>query len=368
MRKALREQIAAEAARLLLAGRESEWPRAKRSAARRLGYRFKPHDLPSNHEVREQWRRLEEIVHAESAVPPIRAWSLLALEVMRVLWMYRPRWLGELPTPGSELRGVDVAVFALDPNSVEERLKTLPHLGSPRLARMPEPSVDGSLARLDWPKMNQVRVTVYDPASAERKRISGKATSSLEEVEEALKAQAPGADLEAELVGLDPRSDRFATYSLLLGLLEDVEQSTSAHPEGDALFHSLQVFDLAVLERPCDEEFLSAALLHDVGKSVEGTDHTTHGLELLDGLITRRTRWLIEFLPSGQELAAGRLPAKAKATLERHENFEDLMLLVELDRRGRQPGARTSALEEAVDYLRCLDDESLWQTAEEQKT
>ena len=40
------------------------------------------------------------------------------------------------------------------------------------------------------------------------------------------------------------------------------------HPKGDALYHSLQVYDLACDEMPYDEEFLLAALLHDVGKGL----------------------------------------------------------------------------------------------------
>ena len=66
------------------------------------------------------------------------------------------------------------------------------------------------------------------------------------------------------------------------------------HPEGDALYHSLQVFDLARDELAYDEEFLAAALLHDVGKAIDPADHVAAGLEALDGFITERTAWLIE--------------------------------------------------------------------------
>jgi hypothetical protein len=81
--------------------------------------------------------------------------------------------------------------------------------------------------------------------------------------------------------------DRFHMYQLLLAPLEQVKQNTKRHPEGDALYHSLQVFTLARETLPYDEEFLLAALLHDVGKAIarrgrarriERLHHAAHGL------------------------------------------------------------------------------------------
>lgn len=54
--------------------------------------------------------------------------------------------------------------------------------------------------------------------------------------------------------------DRFAIFKLRLLPLESVKQNPKYHPEGDALYHSLQVFHLARDARPYDEEFLLAAL------------------------------------------------------------------------------------------------------------
>src|SRR5207245_9499491 len=81
---------------------------------------------------------------------------------------------------------------------------------------------------------------------------------------------------------------------MLLLPLECVRQPREWHPEGDALYHSLQVFQLARDVRPYDEEFLLAALLHDVGKAVDPQDHVTAGVEALRGSVTERTLWLIE--------------------------------------------------------------------------
>ena len=55
------------------------------------------------------------------------------------------------------------------------------------------------------------------------------------------------------------------------------------------LYHSLQVFELARDARPYDEEFLLAALLHDVGKGIDPADHVGAALSVLEGLITERT-------------------------------------------------------------------------------
>src|SRR5688500_19747284 len=86
---------------------------------------------------------------------------------------------------------------------------------------------------------------------------------------------------------------RFQLYEALLLPLERVKQNPKWHPEGDALFHSLQVFDLARDELPYDEEFLVAALLHDVGKAIDQADHVAAGIEELNVHITERTDSLI---------------------------------------------------------------------------
>lgn len=148
--------------------------------------------------------------------------------------------------------------------------------------------------------------------------------------------------------------DRFRAYQLLLQPLERVQQSRASHPEGDALYHSLQVFDLARAEIPYDEEFLLAALLHDVGKAIAPGNHVVAGLEALEGLITERTAWLIEHHPDAQALREGTLGVRSQRRLRASEDFEELMLLAKCDRQGRVAGVLTSTLEEALEYVRDL--------------
>jgi HD superfamily phosphodiesterase len=140
--------------------------------------------------------------------------------------------------------------------------------------------------------------------------------------------------------------------------LEDARQSPQYHPEGDVLYHSLQVFELAREHRPYDEEFLLAALLHDIGKGLDPADHVAAGLAALDGVITDRTRFFIEHHMDAHDYQEGKLPAKLRRELETSADFEDLMLLRRLDNEGRVPGAPVGTLDEALDFLKELEREN----------
>ncbi len=73
----------------------------------------------------------------------------------------------------------------------------------------------------------------------------------------------------------------------LLQDLDGVQQSARYHPERDALFHSLQVFELA-RRQATDRVLWAAALFHDVGKAIDGPLHDEVGADLLEGLIPPR--------------------------------------------------------------------------------
>lgn len=152
--------------------------------------------------------------------------------------------------------------------------------------------------------------------------------------------------------------DRFAIYKMRLEPLETVKQNPRSHPEGDALYHSLQVFERARDLRPYDEEFLLAALLHDVGKAIDAQDHVRSGVDALRGAVTERTLWLIEHHMDLLELRERRLSARVRREIEGSEYFEDLELLRSVDDAGRVPGERVESLDEALDYVRGLESES----------
>jgi hypothetical protein len=152
--------------------------------------------------------------------------------------------------------------------------------------------------------------------------------------------------------------DRFALYRMRLAPLESIKQNPKYHPEGDALYHSLQVFRLARDARPYDEEFLLAALLHDVGKALDPQDHARAGVDALRGAVTARTLWLIEhhmdLLPSRERT----LNARQRRELDSSEYLEDLKLLREVDDAGRAAGVAVDTLDEVLAYLRGIEHEA----------
>ncbi len=172
-----------------------------------------------------------------------------------------------------------------------------------------------------------------------------------------MRQEYPEIDLEREVERIEDRIDPFLLFRMLLEPLEGVKQSAKHHPEGDALYHSLQVFELARETCPYDEEFLLAALLHDVGKAIDPSDHTAAALQALEGSITERTAWLIAHHMEVHALRDGTLGAKARARIQQSEYYDDLMLLSELDRRGRVRGAAVCELDEALEFLRDLSEQ-----------
>jgi hypothetical protein len=201
--------------------------------------------------------------------------------------------------------------------------------------------------------------TVYAADQAHyvfKSSITGKAIerATIRELEQLLAREYPDLNVEEAVEEAGEQVDRLKVFESLLLPLENVKQSRKYHPEGDALYHSLQVFDHARDQLPYDEEFLLAALLHDVGKAIDPHDHVAAGLEALEGFITPRTAWLIEHHMEAQQALDQTLGARARRRLQESEDYEELLLLAECDRAGRVAGATAPELEEALQYIRDL--------------
>ena len=152
--------------------------------------------------------------------------------------------------------------------------------------------------------------------------------------------------------------DRFDSIAAEVSLLSTVRQDPAKCPEGDALEHSLQVFDLVHRERPFDEELLTAALVHDVGRAIDRSDPVAATVEALGDLVTDRTKWLVEMLPAARGHVEQTLGHRARRRLEAHPDFLDVILLAEADRRGHQRGYPAPSLDEAIAILRALEQEA----------
>lgn len=360
-RSKLRRQITFEAARLMYSREESEYFRAKQKAAHRLCQGWvKPADLPSNAEIRDEVQALARLHEGDRRTDNLREMRIEALRMMRLLARFRPRLIGSVLT-GHIRAGSDI-----DLHLFSDSIEGVAHI-------LDEQGLIYDVERKHVRKDNEERIfthfhvqdrfpfelTMYPSDKAHyvfKSSITGQAIerTSINELEQFLEREYPELDIDEAVQSSADRPDRFQVYQSLLLPLENVKQNLKYHPEGEALYHSLQVFDHMRDERPYDEECLLAALLHDIGKGIDPHDHVRAGLEALDGYITPRTRWLIEHHMDAQQALDGTLGARATRRLKESEDFEDLLILAQCDRAGRQPGAQAPELEEALDYIRKL--------------
>jgi len=358
----LRHAIAFEAARLMYERAESEYFTAKRKAAARVCRgSVKPSDLPSNAEIRDLIQVFARTHEGDRRTANLRDMRLRALWLMRVLARFRPRLIGSVMT-GHVRRGSDIDLHLFS-DHVE-----------PVTAALEDEGLQFDVERKQVVKHGEARVfthvhvydafnfelTVYPEDKAHyvfKSSITGKPIerATTRELEELIAREHPEVKLDEALAEQDEAVDPYQIFRMLLLPLERVKQSPKWHPEGDVLYHLLQVFELARDERPWDEEFLLAALLHDVGKGIDPADHVGAALQALDGLITPRTAWLIENHMLAQEYRAGTLGHRQRKKLEQSEDFDDLMLLRDLDDRGRVPGATVGTVDEALAFLRELE-------------
>ncbi len=341
---------------------ETEYYHAKMKAARRVvkGW-VKPADLPSNAEIRDEVLALARTLEGSDRDQQLREMRIAALQMMQRCESFHPRLIGSVLT-GHIRKGsdIDIHLFA---NQIVAVTGLLDYHG-----------MDYEVERKRIHKAEQTRIyqhvhvrdrfqfelTVYPPSErlvVPKSSITGKAIerATLPQFRQFLAAAYPDVDLEAELAAAEQTVDRFQVFRSLLLPLDTVEQNPLYHPEGDVLYHSLQVYDLALDRLPYDEEFLLAALLHDVGKGIDATDHVAAGLEALEGLITERTRWLIEHHMLAHQVRDRSLGFRARKRLEQSEFFDDLMLLNECDRLGRRQGVAVTDVDDALEYLRELD-------------
>src|SRR5262245_37242509 len=125
----LRREIALRSSQLMYERIESEYFTAKRKAARQFGvdYRFRPADLPSNREIRDQIQVLAQLHEGDARRERLTAMRLEALRLMRRLVAFRPHLIGSVLT-GHIRQGSDIDLHCFA-DSVQGILNALEDAG-----------------------------------------------------------------------------------------------------------------------------------------------------------------------------------------------------------------------------------------------
>lgn len=330
----LRRRIAVEAAGLLIRQQETDLAKARLRAARQLchGYVRKEH-FPSEAEIRDEIERRSYVREGDARFDNLQAVRIAALRFMRRMQDFEPRIAGTALDGG--VRSIAAAEVLIPGDFQSAAIQRIQELLASHEEKLPGAE-----------ELCCIEVEFCDCENE---------GASLEEFEALLRHEYPDLNLDPESPRHIPeRPDRFAVYRMLLAPLAQVQQRKSTHPEGDALYHSLQVFELARDQLPYDEEFLLAALLHDVGKGIDPADHVRATLDALSGQITERTAWLIEHLHAAQRILENSLGERARRRLQQHPDYDELMLLARCDRAGRVSGGKAPSLDEALEEIRHL--------------
>ena len=355
----LRRQIAWRAAKLMYDREESEYYRAKMKAARKLQKGWvKPADLPSNAEIRDEIQKMAQMIEGDQRTSKLREMRIAALYLMQLLEKFHPKIIGSVLT-GHVRQGsdIDLHVFSDSLQAVVSELEFHNLRYDVTTKRIRKDGEEVTYRHVHVQDRFEFELTVY-PSSKKshvfKSSITGKAIerASISQFEQFLACEYLDLSLDLETERQSQAIDPFQLFESLLLPLENVKQNPTYHPEGDALYHSLQVYDLACDQLPYDEEFLLAAILHDVGKGIEPHDHVNSGLRALDGFITERTAWLIANHMIAHKIHDGSIGARKWRRLRENESYPELVLLGECDRAGRQVGVMTTELDDALEYIR----------------
>ena len=319
----LRQAIALEAARLMYERVESEYFTAKRKAAKRLCRGgVKPEDLPSNAEIRDQIQVFARIHEGDRRTEHLRDMRLDALRLMRLLRPFRPRLIGSVMT-GHVRKGsdIDIHVFSDSVGLVTDLLEQEGYQFDVERKQVVKHGESRIFTHIHVHDRFNFELTVYAEDKAHyvfKSSITGKAIerASIRELEELLEREYPGLNLEGELEA--QRGGGRSVPDLphaALAAGEGASGRPKYHPEGDVLYHSLQVFELA---RDAGPTTRSSCWRRCCTTSARGSTAPTTSrpaLAALDGLMTERTRFFIEHHMDAHDYRSrhARAPAEARA-------------------------------------------------------
>ncbi len=320
-------------------------------------------ELPDIDEIEAQLQCLSRSGEPLRRRSGIRDIQVAALRVMRLLAEFSPRLVGD-PAFGFIYRGREARIELVA--QAWEQVQYV--LAAARIGYLQQKSRPGEAAFGEYATVN---VSLVGPVSiCLRVRIrqspdeDGCSQASpiglgLDELESLLENEG---ELEENSSRLCPRAEvprsRSARLRQLLDPLETIFQDSRTHPEGDVLYHSLQVFELACGGYPYDEDFLLAALVHDVGKAIDPRDAVQAGLQAIRDCTSERTQWFVENLPLAKKCLNGTAGRRLRARLQAHPDYEQLIELARIDREGRQIGMSVRDLDAVLASLERLAEEN----------
>ncbi len=362
-----RKMIAMEAAQLMYDRTETEYFTAKRKIAKQHGTNHRPQDLPSNAEIRQQILNIADLNEGSQRYQKLKDMRLYALWMMKELSQFDPHLIGSTLT-GHIRKGsdIDLHVFSDSIASVTSILDNnhLPYeIERKHIVKYGQ---ERTFTHIHIHGRYEIEITLYAKnliGYRFKSSITGKTMekASIQELEKLMAKEYQTTNLSEELQQYADSTECYEMFKLLLLPLETVPGGPY-HPEGDILYHSLQVFDLAKQGHGYDIEFLQAALLHDVGKGIDPLHHAEAGADALEGFVTERVLFLIRHHIDAIKYKMGELGHRLRVFLKNSEYFEDLMELRKLDDKGRESGVIAPTLEEALDYLRSIENQNLGST------
>src|ERR1019366_8175594 len=216
-------------------------------------------------EIRDQIQFFARIHEGDQRTSHLKEMRLAALAMMRLLRPFKPRLIGSVMTGHiRKASDIDIHVFTNSAGLVTDILENDVYQYDVERKAIVKFQESRVFTHVHVHDRFNFELTVYAEDQAHyvfKSSITGKAIerASIRELEEFLATEYPDLDLDGELQAAEAANDPYPVYRMLLLPLENVPGSPVYHPEGDVLYHSLQVFEQARDRRPYDEEFLLAA-------------------------------------------------------------------------------------------------------------
>ncbi len=149
--------------------------------------------------------------------------------------------------------------------------------------------------------------------------------------------------------------DRFDRLATLARPLAAIRLDPTRYQAGTLLDAAIQAVSCVEQQRPYDEELLTAALLADAGQVIDRAAPVAAILAAAGDVLTERTRWLITTRDAASAFRDGCLGFRARQRLERHPDWESVLLLAEATDHPAAGSPCDWSLEDVIEMLRRFD-------------